>query len=238
MKIILPFLLVLLSAHALQTRIFVPSFLQQDEIIEELVIEDMTDKEEDAMASEETIDLFEGLFEGISTDLAEGESYTAEVPEEFQDDLALVEATAEVDDMLQDFVGATIKTEDDFYIGVDAVSGIVDELDGDEYVFLKDDVFNHDELAQAIVDANELHEASMMNEGINDLEELWDEIEETGEVTEENLEAQVVAVNQILNYMEEDEVILLDGMEYTYDEVEELAEDIEEELEDFDSDEE
>ena len=201
-------------------------------------MDDMTDKEEDAMASEETIDLFEGLFEGISTDLAEGESFTAEVPLEFQDDLALVEATAEVDDMLQDFVGATIKTEDDFYIGVEAVGGIVDELDGDEYVILKDDEFNHDELAQAIVDANELHEASMMNEGINDLEELWDEIEETGEVTEENLEAQVVAVNQILNYMEEDEVVLLDGMEYTYDEVVELAEEIEQDLEEFTSEDE
>lgn len=220
MKSLLPFLLLLVVVNSSNQNLFSPSFLQDD----------MTDKEETEVASEETIDLFAELFSGISTDLAEGEEFTAEVPEEFQDDEALVKETSEVDDILDSMEGVTVKEEDDFYEGIKEVEDIVIELDGDQYIIMREEEFDHDTLAQAVIDANELHEASMMSEGINDLEELWDEIEETGETTIENLEAQVVAVNQILNYMEEDEIILLDGEEYTYEEVAALVEEIEAEL--------
>ncbi|OMJ86900.1 hypothetical protein SteCoe_11449 [Stentor coeruleus] len=226
MQKVLPFFCLLLLACSHPGRIFIPAFLEQPDSTDD----GLTDKEEDDMASEELVDIMDEDFAGISTDLAEGEEFTAYVPEEYADDEILVAETEDVDDILDAFEGVTVKEETDFYDGTAEVADIAVALDGDEQVVLRDKTFDDPGLDQALIDAEELHEASMMSEGINDLEECWDEIEETGEETIENLEDQVVAANQILNYMDEFEIIKIDGVEYDYAEVEALVAEIEAEL--------
>lgn len=227
MKKVLPFFCLLLLAYAHPGRIFIPVFLEQQDSSDD----GLTDKEEDDVASDELIDIMEEDFAGISTDLAEGEEFTAYVPEGYTDDEVLVAETEDVDDILDAFEGVTVKEETDFYEGTAEVEDISEALDGDEEVVLRDATFDDQSLDQALIDAEELHEASMMSEGINNLEECWDEVEETGEETIENLEDQANAVDQILNYMDEDEVIKIYGVEYDYAEVEALDAEIEAELE-------
>ncbi|OMJ91392.1 hypothetical protein SteCoe_6075 [Stentor coeruleus] len=227
MQKVLPFFCLLLLTYSYPLRILIPIFLEQPDSTDD----GLTDKEDDDMASEELVDIMDEDFAGISTDLAEGEEFTAYVPEEYADDEVLVAETEDVDDILDAFEEVTVKEETDFYDGTAEVADIAEALDGDEEVVLRDVTFDDPSLDQALIDAEELHEASMMSEGINDLEECWDEIEETGEETIENLEDQVVAVNQILNYMDEDEIVMIDGVEYDYAEVEALVVEIETELE-------
>lgn len=227
MQKLLPFLCLVILAFSYQGKILMPSFLEQPESTDD----GLTDKEDDDVASEELVDIMEEDFLGISTDLAENEEFTAYVPEEYADDEVLVAETEDVDDILDDFEGVAVKEETDFYDGTAEVSDIAEALDGDEQVVMRDITFDDASLDQALVNAEELHEASMMSEGINDLEECWDDIEETGEETIENLEEQLVAAEQILQYMDVDEIIMINGVEYNYEGVETLVAEIEAELE-------
>ncbi|OMJ66785.1 hypothetical protein SteCoe_36246 [Stentor coeruleus] len=227
MQKLLPFFCLAFLAFSFQGKFFLPSFLEQPDSTDD----GLTDKEEGEMASDELVDIMEEDFAGISTELAEGEEYTAYVPEEYADDEILVAETEDVDDILNAFEEVTVKEETDFYDGTAEVADIAVALDGDEQVVMRDTTFDDASLDQALIDAEELHEASMMSEGINDLEECWDEIEETGEETIENLEDQLVAAEQILQYMDVEEIIKIDGIEYNYEEVEALVAEIEAELE-------
>ena len=168
--------------------------------------------------------------------MSKSEDIDAYVPEEFSDDVDLVEAVQDVDEMASDLLGTGEYDNDNFPTAMSELDDVQEYLDDDEYVIFDSEEYTDEKIEETQDLAEFLHEdkieelsktGKMVAESIENLEEaLLDE----QEPDEDDLEEELDAWLDLLESVDTDDVVVILEEEYTYEEIEAEIAEVEAEL--------
>lgn len=194
--------------------------------IEDFLIDDYEDENEEITEvlaiTKSTIEVSGVLYSEIDLN----EKITANKGE--IQNLQVLEAAEGLLEIYQENDDALRLDYEDFYKGMQAVQDLVDLMDSDDLVALNDDTYSKLELQELVDSAYEYSESQSLQAAIVGAEENII----TAEPTSEMLNDEISLLTKVLNYMDADDVITIDGQEYTIVQLIELIEELEEWLKD------
>ena len=198
---------------------------------EDLVIDDYEDENEEI---QEVLEITQDPIE------IQGFLYTAsylqEIIEENQgkiQDLEVEEAAENLMEMYLENDEALRLTYEDFYQGMEAVQALVDIMDSTDLVSLNEDVYDKAELQVLIDSAIEYSESQSLQAAIVAAEENV----VTTEASSETIADEIQLLSEVLLYMDEGEVVVIDGTEYTIETLTDLMDELQDWLNDVEDEE-
>ncbi|OMJ72137.1 hypothetical protein SteCoe_29497 [Stentor coeruleus] len=192
--------------------------LESDDLTDEEATELVYDIEELLAIADEDMTIFIDNDEGEDTELSLDD--LEDIQGELEEDLNLDEAEAEFElsEELDD--SEKVESSDDLVEDLEAIDEAIEVLDEGSEITIDGDDYDEQELEELSIDIEEDLENQI------ELEALIDEAEEIlqdPELTSEDLLDLAIALDEIANFMDEDDIVIINNEAYTQDELEILV---------------